>query len=295
MTFEAAEKLSKLSGLEPEIIDVRPEHWSCERAARLGGVARLEKHGPPGTPSGRKRGGQRTQQLRRQFPEKYSFSCSRKEIVKPTACGRLSEFIGIMLGDGGLTPYQATVSLNWSADREYIGHAVDQFRILFGVSAHVMGRDGNSCHVRASSVELSEFLVSIGLCVGDKVRNGAEVPDWIFGNEEYMKRCIRGLIDTDGCVSRKNYHAKTLAMQINFRNESMPLLKSARKILMELGFAPTRITNSHHIHLTRKDDVKKYIMEIGFSNPKHSNRIQILKDQFRRGAGVAEQGCLLSS
>lgn len=73
--------------------------------------------------------------------------------------------------------------------------------------------------MRVSSVELSKFLVSIGLCVGDKIRNQIDVPGWIFEDQEYIKGCIRGLIDTDGNIARKNYHVKTLAMQISFRNE----------------------------------------------------------------------------
>lgn len=295
MGLEAAQKFSLISSVPmPEIVEIRLEYWSCEKAASLGGIARLRKYGPPGTPEGRSKGGRRSQELRRQHPERYFAAVNRKGILKPVLSTLLAEFVGIVLGDGGITKYQTTISLNSSTDSEYIKHILYLFDALFGLSAHIKYREGNSCHIRASSIELSEFLVSIGLCVGDKIRNEVDVPAWVFDNKEYMKGCIRGLIDTDGCVARKNYHAKTLAMQINFRNESLLLLKSARKMLIELGFAPTRITSSHHIHLTRKGDVKKYIIDIGFSNPKHVHRIQNLYKQFGRGARVVEGSRLLS-
>lgn len=296
MSLEAAQRLSLISSVPmPEIVEIRPEHWSCKKAASLGGIARLRKYGPPGTPEGRRKGGRISQELRRQHPERHFAAVNRKGILKPALSPLLAEFVGIALGDGGITRYQTTVSLNSSTDSEYIEHILYLFDVLFGLSAFVKYRAGNSCYIKASSVELSEFLVSIGLCVGDKIRNQVDIPSWIFDNkEEYMKGCIRELIDTDGNVARKNYHAKTLAMQISFRNESQPLLWSARKILMQLGFAPSKITKSHHIHLTRKEDIKKYIIDIGFSNPKHVHRIQNLYKQFGRGARVVEGSRLLS-
>ncbi len=237
----------------------------------------------------------RSGQLRKELPEKYPSVSNKKKIQIPALSESLAEFVGIILGDGGLTHYQTTVSFNSSTDSEYIAYVSDLFNSLFGLSVFVKYREGNSCFARASSVELTELLVSMGLCVGDKIRNRANVPAWVFERREYMRGCIRGLIDTDGNVARKNYHANTLAWQISFRNESQLLLESARRILIQLGFTPSRITVSNNIHLTRKDDVRKYIIDIGFSNSKHLKRIQNIKDQFRRGAGVADQGCLLSS
>jgi len=44
----------------------------------------------------------------------------RIEVQLPKHSAELAEFIGIMLGDGGIhTPWQATISMNWLSDRKY--------------------------------------------------------------------------------------------------------------------------------------------------------------------------------
>lgn len=284
MSLEAAQRLSKISGVEmPKIVDILPAYWSTRKAGKIGWQVRNRLHGNPGTPEGRKMGGRRSQFLRRAYPEKYPDVVKRKQILRPKYSSELAELVGIMLGDGHLGQWQVVVSFNTSTDRQYMKFVCALFQELFGLEASAKDRKNHSVIV-VSSVELVDYLVSVGLQIGNKVRNQVDIPDWIFENQEYMKGCIRGLIDTDGNVARKNYHAKTLAMQISFRNESEPLLWSARRILLELGFAPSKITQSNHIHLTRKEDIKKYIIGIGFSNSKHIHRIQNLYEQF---GGVA--------
>lgn len=295
MTLEAAERLTENTHIPLlNVIEILPEHWSVEKAAKAGGKAHAELYGSPGTIEGRRKGGLHSQALRKAYPERYRHAVQRKKIITPQLSPVLAEFVGIILGDGGITQYQTAVSFNSSTDAEYIKYVSALFQTLFGLSTSIKYREGNACSLRASSIELSKYLVFIGLHQGNKVRNQVDVPQWIFNKRKFMGACIRGLIDTDGNIARKNYHAKTLAMQISFRNESQPLLRSAREMLIQLGFTPSKITKSHHIHLTRKKDIEKYMREIGFNNPKHLMRYNNICERFGRSAREAEGSRLLS-
>jgi len=272
MTAEAVEKLSEISGVDANIVDIVPVHWSTSKAGRIGGKKRNMLYGNPGTREGRRAGGLRSQYLRREYPEKYPTVLKRKEIEKPEYSSRLAEFVGIMLGDGHLGQWQAVIAFNTSTDAAYMRFVSQLIEDLFAIQPFVKDRKDHSI-IGISSVELVDYLVSIGLVIGNKVVNQVEVPSWIFDDKEYMKACIRGLIDTDGNIARKNYHARTLAMQISFSNRSLPLLQSVRRILAEFDFTPTRISGPQ-VHLTRRKDVERYVCQIGFSNEKHVKRYQ---------------------
>ena len=66
MSLEAAEKLALSAKiLVPDVVEILPEFWSCSKAGQISGEANMKKYGNPGTPEGRRKGGQRSQELRR--------------------------------------------------------------------------------------------------------------------------------------------------------------------------------------------------------------------------------------
>lgn len=273
MNFKKVKILSEFTKVPlPKIIKILPEYWSTKKAGHKAGLLNIKKYGNPGTPEGRRKGGLRSQQLRRLYPERYPKVVKRKEIEIPTYSNLLAEFVGILLGDGGITNHQVTVSLNYTEDAEYILYINFLFKKLFSVVPVRMDNiKQNYTSIVASSTNLVEFLEKIGLHRGNKVKQQVDIPKWVFKNKEWMKFCLRGLIDTDGNIARKNYHASTLAMQISFKNYSEPLLKSARRIFFKLGYNPS-VTSHNQIYITRFKEVLRYINEIGFSNSKHIKR-----------------------
>jgi hypothetical protein len=72
--------------------------------ARLGGLRRCELYGNPGTAEGRSKGGRRGCEFFRLHPEiaRLRGFVTRKETKNPPRSGELANFIGIMLGDGGI-------------------------------------------------------------------------------------------------------------------------------------------------------------------------------------------------
>lgn len=83
--------------------ELLPDFWSIPKAAKKGGLATAKKHGGPGTPEGRRKGGLISQEKRKLYPELYTHCNSRRIISEPKDSVDLAEFIGIMLGDGGIS------------------------------------------------------------------------------------------------------------------------------------------------------------------------------------------------
>jgi len=101
-------KLHKISNVPmPKVLKVLPEHWSVEKAGHIGALRHNELYGNPGTMEGRRKGGANSQTLFRLNPD-YAKGIGviiRKTIRKPRPSVKLAEFIGIVLGDGGITDH----------------------------------------------------------------------------------------------------------------------------------------------------------------------------------------------
>ena len=246
--------------------------------ARLGGLRRVELYGNPGTPEGRAKGGKRTVEIFHKNPADAKGFVLRKSIVYPLRSKELAEFIGIMLGDGGLPgTHQITITLNRKTDREYFNFIVALLKKLFSVDCSVRYRKkGLGIDIVVSSTSLVDFLVESGLTTGSKVRNQASVPDWIDAEQDYRISCLRGLMDTDGGLYRHQYLVagkKYEYLKLCFTNYSRPLLKFVHRTLEILGVKAS--LKSNHVSVYSKESVKRYFEIVGSSNPKHL-------DKFRR-------------
>lgn len=272
MNYEKSKILSEFTKVPlPKIEKILPEYWSTKKAGHIAGLLNMKKYGNPGTSEGRSKGGKRSQELRRLYPERYPHIIVEKKIRIPEISKDLAEFIGIMIGDGSITRYQIGIFLNTKDDSEYIIYVTSLIKKLFGIFPFIKNREGNYTEIKLSSVCLVRYLNLLGLPIGNKISNKIDIPSWIFRKRKLMEACIKGLIDTDGNIARKNYHASTLAMQISFTSASESLLKSVRRIWVELDYHPTEITG-RQVHVTHFKEVIRYIKKIGFSNSKHMKK-----------------------
>ena len=138
-----------------------------------------------------------------------------------------------------------------------------------------------------SRKKLIEFLIEKGLKIGNKVRQQVAVPKWISKSELFMKYCMRGLLDTDGCfyVDKHKYKDKIyLNCGINFTNRSLPILNFFRDNLVKFNYHPTQKTK-FSIFLRREEEIIRYFKEIGSSNPKHLKKFQKYFDDKSGGVG----------
>ena len=197
--------------------------------------------------------------------KKDRFNNKRNDIIIPDKhSDKLAEFIGVLLGDGHITPTQVTVTLG-TKEYEYVKYVARLMQSLFGVNAKILLlKDGNHV-VYIGSTEIVNWLLLMGL-THNKVRDQVDIPKWIFSKKSYMRSALRGLWDTDGSV----YNLK-FGVQLSFTNRSKPLLVSVKKMLLNLNFNPSKV-GKEKIYLTKRENLIKFFKEVGFNNPKHKKR-----------------------
>ena|SRR3989344_4473557 len=270
----------------PEYTEL-PDFWSIPNAAKRGGLITALRYGGPGTPEGRKKGGAVSQERRRLYPELYPNCNVRRIISEPKDSVELAEFFGIMLGDGSINKVrtQAIITLHKEDSKEYIDIVTGMIESLFSIEpsiyAYKKGHFKNIANITISSNSFVDFLISKGLKRGHKVKQQVDVPDWVKENKDFSTACLRGLIDTDGCMYSHKH--KVLGhdyfnIGINFSNKSKPLLEFVYNTLTDLNFNPKIFHNG--VNLYRKTEVIRYSKEIKFRNPYYQNRLDhFLKEQ----------------
>lgn len=193
----------------------------------------------------------------------------------------LAEVIGIVLGDGSLYVnkkhgvHQFVITGHIVNDRKYISKFVKpMLEKLFRRKFHI-----KLCKnvIRLYSQEKGVILAfqRCGLLVGNKIKNNVCIPSWIFSSKEFIKACIRGLIDTDGSVypiTGRNY------TYISFKSASENLRNSFDRAMSILGYKTSKWSKkgTPEIYIGNKRDLAKYNKEIGFNNPYHKHRFRLL-------------------
>lgn len=200
---------------------------------------------------------------------------AREDFKTPRKSVELAEFIGIAMGDGGMTNYQVKISLNTVADAEYIHYVSTLMRILFDLHPAVY-TDKKKCvtDIVISRSRLVHFLHGLGLPIGNKMRQGLDIPQWIKKNPRYAIACVRGLVDTDGCIFTHRYKVKSRCYaykKLSFTSTSPALIESVYDLLSARGLHP-RIGPQRDIRLDSIADMRRYFKLIGTSNPKHLKR-----------------------
>lgn len=206
---------------------------------------------------------------------KFSQSLQKTKYVElPVTNVELAEFIGIMLGDGGMSAYQVSVTLHSADDYEYSLYVKDLMGKLFGVTPSVYYRqDAKALNIVLGRKQAVDYLHSLGLVRGNKVQQKVKIPDWILKNESYSLACLRGLMDTDGSVYLHQYKVDGKLYKYKklcFSSASDALRKDVQFILHRFGSAAT--CSGTNVRIDSVHDVKRYMEIIGTHNPKHLKR-----------------------
>lgn len=203
-----------------------------------------------------------------------------KKINFPNKSYQLSEFVGIMLGDGNIfskTYPNTTVNCirvagNLKNEKPYLLEFVKPLmETLFKVEASVYrDEEGNELLLAIHGKNMIKFMKKIGVPPGNKVKNEIGIPKWIFGRKSYLRSCTRGLIDTDGTIYALKPHYPNL-LQISFKNNNQRLLSDLRVSLQKLGYHPSKIS-ARNVYLSRQKEIERYVRKIRFNNPKNRKR-----------------------
>lgn len=236
---------------------------------RKGGLVLFEKHGSPATLEGRRKGGAKALAILRQkglIPQTKTFALPKGYN------SNLAEFVGVLLGDGGITHGQVCVTLNREADAEYVKFVVGLGMKLFGEKPRLLPRkDSKAIEIYYNGVSLVNYLLRIGLKVGNKVKQQVDVPGWIKSSSCFKVACLRGLMDTDGGVFIHKYKVNGKLYKykkVCFTNRSLPLLEFVQMTLQELELTPKIITKVENkkVWLYNVSEVNQYLKIVGTHN-----------------------------
>ena len=261
----------------PDNFKEQDDYWYSKSGSNKGMLAALKKYGyVGGDPDYRKEKWRQWWDNEGKFKH-YNPLFVRKPVNRPRKSVELAEFFGIMLGDGGITNIgqQIKITLNSRDDKEYIEFVCSLIEKLFhrkpGISAR---KNAIASTIYVSSMDLVDYLVKLGLKTGNKVKLQVDIPDWIKNNKAYSLACVRGLVDTDGCVFNHTYKVNNeyyLYKKLAFTSLSVPMRKSVYDILKSIGIKP-RIFGYRDVRIDSQSEVEKYFKVIGSSNQKHLNK-----------------------
>lgn len=180
----------------------------------------------------------------------------------------LAYIVGVALGDGNLScPNGRATRLRITCDTRYPEVADEIIKSLNQLFPHnkvsrVKPR-GGCFDISVYSNKLNDWIPwRVGH--GSKIVQCVTVPEWILLNEEYSKHCLRGLIQTDGCV----YVDRGYRM-VNFTNNSKELAQSVHELLTQLKYRPRLICVSnggfrkYTTRVARKVEVERLIQDTG--------------------------------
>ena len=193
----------------------------------------------------------------------------------------LAELAGIILGDGNIWIkkggyYYVRICGDSKNDKDYIiNYVAPLFESLFAIKPRIAYHNKNrEIFLVKGNKEIVFTLKKFGLKEGNKKLNNVGIPSWIFKSNDFLKACIRGLIDTDGSVcpiTGRNYP------YIWFSSNIPKLRQDFKKAMKLLGFKLSKWNikkTSQETYIGQKALIEKFFKDIGFSNPKHLKRFQ---------------------
>ncbi|MAG47779.1 hypothetical protein CL617_04175 [archaeon] len=212
---------------------------------------------------------------------------------------KLAYLIGVHVGDGSMGIYKKGANYYIS----YTGHIIDEqeyhkeiikdlFKELFNKRVKInFDRRIKNSSLRTylnSKAILTFFHKSLRLPMG--MKKDIDIPKIItYSNKTIMKYFLRGLADTDFCLTfKKRYKKKHYYPSISFNNQSKYLTKSVINILKKFNINSSvsynmkskrnnRINISHQININGKENLSKWMKKIGFNSAKHLTKYQVWK------------------
>ena len=189
-----------------------------------------------------------------------------KKIIKiPEKSENFAEILGIILGDGHLERKTLTITGNCD-EIEYYTYLKKKIKEIFGLDSNTLkSKNQNAIQLKVHSVELTKFLIVNSFVLGDKIKNKASLPNWIFEKKEFIYGALRGLFDTDGGIYQKQKGYKRAI--IEFQTDSPYIRKDIFKMLKEIGFISSK--SSGNIRIQNQNEIKKFFSVVGSANPKN--------------------------
>ena len=187
-----------------------------------------------------------------------------KNIKSPILDEKLAEFIGVYLGDGTLTKYFVRIFGDKRYDSHYFNYISDLVEEIFDIKPSIREiKNKNLIILEVSSKKFCDYLQEqFNFKLGSKIRNGQKIPREILNNQKLLFACLRGLIDTDGTISKDG---STLC--IRFTSHSPIIINQLVNINKKVNiFAFTNETGLGTRNASKIDEFFKLIGSSNLSN-----------------------------
>ncbi|HLC58653.1 MAG TPA: LAGLIDADG family homing endonuclease [Candidatus Nanoarchaeia archaeon] len=200
-----------------------------------------------------------------------------------------AELIGIILGDGNIYEnngtYRVVITGHKHEDFEYLTNYVkplfyNKFNINLSLWYH---KNKKAIALATYSKYIVRKLNSLGLPSGPKVMI---IPDFINKNSKFISKFLKGVADTDFSVtfkkkSRKYHSYPVITASFSNMNFVYQLKKYLTKFSITSSIYKVKKTFNgklyieYQIDICGKDNLNIWLKHIGFSNPKHTTKIEI--------------------
>ena len=258
MSLGFVNELCKVSGLninDYEIDEIRKSNWGRVKGGKIGIKILMKKYASE-LSEWRKRGSKVTR---------------LNQIKIPKTNEQLSELIGVILGDGTVTKYFIRISGDSRYDVKYFEYLSFLTQNLFGLRGTIFEDKRKQKHLlyfQISSKKLCSLLhTKYNIPIGNKLKHRIIINSEIKKDKKNAIALIRGLVDTDGSVSRRG---KQFCVQ--FTSNHKDLIDIVFKTTDSLGLFTYK--QKKETGTNSKQKIKDYFKIIGSSNPRHIIRFR---------------------
>ena len=204
------------------------------------------------------------------------------------------ELIGALLGDGHISTKSGKYIIGFTGNKETDKKYFVKLEELISLAWKKKTKSKiteKAIRLTFYSKQLVEYLTNeMGLPANKGKCLRAKIPKQIFSDWELAKKTLRGLIDTDGSVFVSDKRGAPRYPSIEFTTTSKILAVQVKTLLSENGFRVANIWSycsklskhdTYKVPLNGRDNLTKWINEIGFSNPyKLERATKALANQF---------------
>ena len=219
-----------------------------------------------------------------------------KHIEIPSINPDLAYLCGVFAGDGSINfrknknEYLLKCVGNPNDEKDFYLNVVGpKFKNIFGFIPNIKYCDGGTTFgFIVYSKELVNYLTqNICLPLGKKY-DSLIIPKIFLKDKKLTINFIRGVFDTDGCISfKKRYRSYPYYPVISLSSKSQHFIQENAKLLKSYGFKVVEIYNYkikdkrilngftiiNRIELNGRENFKLWLQEIDFFSPKHLDKI----------------------
>ncbi len=207
----------------------------------------------------------------------------------------ISELMEIVVGDGCLNRYRSKNRTDYKLmisggheETDFFENLKIKLDSVFNHKSKIKKEEDGLVLV-LNSKKCVEYFESLGIPVGKKGKN-IRVPPFIIKDNSLSPSFIRGLCDTDFCVSFKKGGRKNNSYpRISWSSISKNLVTDVFNILTSMGIKSfmykremeTNFKKDHIIYcldINGNKNLELWMEKIGFNNKKHLSKIEVWRE-----------------